>query len=166
MLEKRYKCFYRKQTGFKRINEPSKKTYYICHRSGIPQLLPDQQRKRKLKSQGSCKTASSCPSTIEVSETDMSIEAVLYTPHTHESTLAHVHLSDEEKTLIAGNSNIYISNLVYNIFHWVNICKSTLSYGDLENHVIQVFLNVYSEYKIYIYIYIYSYCTETRSVES
>ena len=41
--------------------------YYICHRSGlyIEKIEPGSERKRKIKSQGTCKLNFNCTSTIK-----------------------------------------------------------------------------------------------------
>jgi hypothetical protein len=73
----------------------------MCHRDGQrKEIVPDALRKRRLKGQGSVKMGSSCPSCIQLKETQDGFVAT-YLPHHlgHEPDFEknYLPLTDEEK---------------------------------------------------------------------
>ncbi|XP_072384060.1 uncharacterized protein [Diabrotica undecimpunctata] len=107
--EKQYECIYSKQN--ENISSQKKISYYICHRSGSPKLVSEETRKRVMRRQGSCKMDSACSSTIKLIENKLlnSIEATIWTPHTHNQSLRFVNLSKDERSLIAGKLSMGVS---------------------------------------------------------
>ncbi|XP_067126925.1 uncharacterized protein, partial [Centruroides vittatus] len=65
--------------------------------------VPKGCGKRQIKSQGSCKSGKICLASIEVFITSNSIIVKYHKNHCgHDFSLAHIHLSDSEKAVIAG----------------------------------------------------------------
>ncbi|KAJ8914295.1 hypothetical protein NQ315_011280 [Exocentrus adspersus] len=86
----------------KRHRKGHRTSYYSCNRSGVykPLVLP-QNRKRKLKSQGSCKL-NVLYIGIENLQTNRFF-VTYYKTHTHEKEIQHIHISKDDEANIASN---------------------------------------------------------------
>lgn len=101
--ERENKVGYCKVRGTKRTGE-TEKYYFECVRSSLNHSLKDN-RKRAIKSQGSCKMSFSCSSQIIVSrnsESGRCIVTYYKTHYGHEQDIQHLHLSKIDKNAIAS----------------------------------------------------------------
>ena len=80
-----------------------KTTYYYCNHTGM--YCGKGKRKRRLKTQGSCKIGGHCTSTLKLTEivvhdkSEFELE-VCKTHYAHQKQLGHLRLSNTEKMLI------------------------------------------------------------------
>ncbi|XP_067134135.1 uncharacterized protein [Centruroides vittatus] len=99
--EKLVKSSFISRNGPTTLSDGRIKKIYTCHRSG--NYVPKGCGKRQIKSQGSCKSGKICLASIEVFITSNSIIVKYHKNHCgHDLSLAHIHLSDSEKAVIAG----------------------------------------------------------------
>jgi hypothetical protein len=80
-------------------------SYYYCHRSGKAKLVPEEERRRALKSQGSVKINALCPAFMVVHEhresKAVSVQHCCY--HVgHDKHVMHLPLSTEVKLSVAN----------------------------------------------------------------
>ncbi|XP_023232229.1 uncharacterized protein LOC111632094 [Centruroides sculpturatus] len=98
--EKLVKSSFVSRNGPTTLSDGRIKKIYTCHQSGI--YVPKGCGKRQIKSQGSCKSGKICLASIEVSIRSNSIRVKYHKNHCgHNLSLAHIHLSDSEKAVIA-----------------------------------------------------------------
>ena len=102
------------KVGPKKLANGIIKRYYSCNRSGT--FTSKGDGKRRLKSQGSCKTGKLCLASMEVVVTSEGVTLTYHSSHCgHDFNLAHTWLQEKDKAHIAGTLQYY------NISHVTNL---------------------------------------------
>ncbi|XP_053214191.1 uncharacterized protein LOC128397486 isoform X2 [Panonychus citri] len=100
LMEKSTASYYRKDRSKK--DSKQKTMYFTCNRSG--NYLPKQERKRRLRAQGSRKINRTCPAKLIVTKNNSSGQLSVYFIPTHvghETDLKHLNLHKEDRIKIA-----------------------------------------------------------------
>ncbi|XP_069582362.1 uncharacterized protein [Ranitomeya imitator] len=101
--ENENRSLYVKHSGSKLLANGKKRTLFHCNRDGSYRSRVGTDRKKKLKSQGSCKIEARCPSFIIVKEGAENVRVTFYKRHVgHSMSLGHRTLSRDDCTEIAG----------------------------------------------------------------
>lgn len=89
---------YVSKSSAKLLANNQQKTYYKCHRSGNYVALKKENRKKRLKVQGSNKIGATCPAAMEVTENVHGVNVVFWKTHVgHVNDLKHLTLSKEDR---------------------------------------------------------------------
>ena len=102
-IEKETPCRFKRKTG----RVPEQTEYFYCNRSGSSNLKPDENRKRHLKTQGSCKIERNCTAHFTTFQKTADCIEVKYMAkhfcHTNIiNQLGHLRLHETERKWLAG----------------------------------------------------------------
>lgn len=87
------------------VSKAVKKTIYWCNRSGKERIINQTDRKRTIKTQGSCKLNATCTSTIvmieRINEGDIKVQ-YFKNHYKHGVNMEHITLNESDKCIIAS----------------------------------------------------------------
>lgn len=99
-------------TGKRQCASGAVKHYFYCHRSGSYECAPVDQRKRRKKTQGTCKIGKHCLASLHAKEEDGKVFVTFQKKHYGhpESNVEHQRLSSVETQVLAGKHLVIVCN--------------------------------------------------------
>lgn len=110
-------------TGKRQCTPGAIKHYFYCHRSGNYKCAPVDQRKRRKKTQGTCKIGKHCLASLQAKEKDDKVFVTFQKKHYGhpESDVEHQRLSSVETQVLAGKLFVIVCNARHQICSLKNV---------------------------------------------